>query len=53
VRVQISIPDKVWGRLCDVARDERRLPKQQIEYLVIQTIAAAEAERAEATADSR
>ena len=40
MRVQIQIPTPLWARLCEVAHQEHRFPKQQLEYLVQQTLTA-------------
>jgi hypothetical protein len=36
MRIQISLPPETWEAVKEMARTDRRPPRQQVEYLVIQ-----------------
>jgi hypothetical protein len=37
-RLQISLPTQAWDRIKNIAYSERRSPKQQIEYWVLEAL---------------
>ncbi|MBI4506413.1 MAG: hypothetical protein HY691_12825 [Chloroflexi bacterium] len=40
MRVQITVPDPLWRRLCEAAAAECRYPRQQLELIVRRALAA-------------
>jgi hypothetical protein len=52
MRLQISLPRETWEQVIELAQEDRRSPRQQIEYLVIRAVknCAEEAPRRELVA---
>jgi hypothetical protein len=38
MRLQISLPRETWEQVIELAQEDRRSPRQQIEYLVIRAV---------------
>ena len=38
MRVQIQIPPELWGRLCALAHEEHRPPRQQVEFILYRAL---------------
>ena len=38
MRLQISLPPDTWEQVLEIAQEDRRSPRQQIEYLIIRAV---------------
>lgn len=46
MKLQISLPTETWNQIIELADEERRPPKYQIEHLVIEALRARRADTA-------